>query len=380
MAEFDLSIPADYQSSRQRFRDNLNRIRGTYPTATLHSFPVANPTDLTIDWIDAEPSRAHTLFQFTTGEHGIEGFIGSIMIQLFIAEFLPRLNSERVAIRIVHCINPWGMHNRRRVNASNTDINRNFILNPALFNLDNPGYRRMDHILNPRTSVRSIAFERIWLTIRVLLQLALFGKAGLTQAIISGQYINPAGIYFGGKERMAETNKLLELYRSSLKQYKLVVHLDNHTGFGPRNQMSLVLSALEKGTSQDFVRALSYPKVVKANLDEFYPISGDMVDCLYRLRDEVNPSLSLFGAALEFGSMGESIPAIVESLLTNVLENQLHHHGAVSPAVATEVRSKFFEMYCPSGSAWMEKALMDARQAFEGVLGHFHLFRESSIL
>jgi len=99
---------------------------------------------------------------FTIGEHGIEGFVGSAILDLFFREISQRLDPKSTGLFLIHSINPWGMKNFRRTNQNNVDVNRNFTLDPA--NLDpssNPDYQAINAFINPATSPTSLAGMRL---------------------------------------------------------------------------------------------------------------------------------------------------------------------------------------------------------------------------
>jgi len=153
-----------YESSRQRFRDSLELIRQRWPEAKLCTQMVDTSEDVSIDWIEAPAGKADTLLVVTSGEHGIEAFVGTPVLQLLIEEFLPKMDPSRVGLALVHTINPWGMKNQRRTNKANVDLNRNFVMDPMdLDRATNPDYTRLDHFLNPEASCGSWAFARPFL-------------------------------------------------------------------------------------------------------------------------------------------------------------------------------------------------------------------------
>jgi hypothetical protein len=85
------------------------------------------------------------------------------------------------------------------------------------------------------------------------------------------------------------------------------MHLDVHSGYGPRDQMSVVNSPLEPRSSEELVRAFDYPLIVKALPGEFYIMRGDMIDFVYRLQQAEFPALKLYATTLEFGTFGTSL-------------------------------------------------------------------------
>ncbi len=366
----DEIFPASYEASRERFRQYLGLLRRGWPEACLHDHPVGGDEGLTIDWIIAEPRTSKSkLLIFTTGEHGIEGYAGSAMLQIFIREYLARLDPQTTGLVIVHAINPWGMQHRRRTNAANVDLNRNFVWDATAFDPSfNPEYAQLTPLLNPHGLVRSFGLSNLVFRIRLLWGLLRFGAPALRKASVLGQYCFPQGIYYGGKTWQEETRLLMELYPKHIGQYEHLVHLDMHTGYGPRYQMSLVNSYLEPRDSAEFVERFSYPWVVKTNPDEFYSIQGDMIDYVYTLVKNEFPGKRLYSTSFEFGTYGSSTTEVLHSLRAKIMENQLNWFGAASPSLHEHVQHDFQELFLPQEPLWREKAAENARQAFEGIL------------
>ena len=176
---------SSFAESRARFRASLSSIRQRWSGAALISHPLSVGEDLTIDWIEAAPAkRAERLFFFTAGEHGIEAYVGTGMLQLFCSEYIPRLDPETTGLVLVHTINPWGMKHRRRVNASNVDLNRNFIWgkerSERLYDPSfNPQYERLSALLNPQKPVGTPLANNLAFAFKVLSNLVSVGVSGL---------------------------------------------------------------------------------------------------------------------------------------------------------------------------------------------------------
>ncbi len=362
----ELLFPNSYAESRERFRQSLTRVRRRWSAASLERLALPIPgEDLTLDWIEAPAPQAERLLIFTLGEHGVEAFVGAGMLALFLDGYLEQLDAANTSLLLVHAINPWGMQHGRRVNEANVDLNRSFVASPQ--DLDpacNPDYRALDPLLNPREPAGGGA--GFWL--RLAQALAANGASALRRATLLGQYHTPAGIYYGGSEVQPETRQVMELYRRWIPAYPRVLHLDMHTGYGPRWQMSLVASPLESRSSAELARDFHYPRVVKADPSEFYSIQGDMIDYVYGLARREAPKTQLFAASFEFGTYGDSLLATIRSLKTSVEENQLAHHGARSEAARRKIARAFVELFNPGDPAWREKAVLDASLAFEGIL------------
>lgn len=369
MTDVQSLYPETYEASRKRFRDNLPTVQSMWTKAKLFQHKLAGDEDLTIDWIYSEPLEGNQkVFILTTGEHGVEGYVGSAMMQLFIEKYMPRLDPCTTGILLVHAINPWGMKHHRRGNRDNIDLNRTFI-----YNLDhdpgfNPEYDKIAKFLNPGTQITNLLLDNIGYTLKLFWHIARMGMKNFRYALLLGQYRDPKGLYYGGRERPEETQTLMDLYKQMMSSYDQILHLDMHTGYGPRHQMSLVNSALDKGSSEYFVKRFNYPLVVAATADEFYAIRGDMVDYEYALWQDEFPEKRFFATAFEFGTLGDTMYGLFQSPRVMVHENRAYWHGAQNERLLAQVKHGFEELFNPEAKDWKEKAVADAERAFDGIL------------
>lgn len=361
-------FPSTYEDSRTRFLQSLSLIQNKWPVTQLEAQPLPTHPDLTIDWLWAHAQEKKTLLLISTAEHGIEGYVGYAMMKIFIEEFAPRLNPENTGLLLLHGLNPWGMKHHRKVNEHNVDLNRNFVFdnhfNPAI----NREYHEVASLINPQRRIASFGAENLRFIAGALNLIRTMGMKTATKVATLGQYHTPNGFFYGGNGHQTGTQVAMELYRRALEEYESIIQIDMHTGYGPRYQMSIIMSPLDPLTSAETSRKFNYPLVLKINAEEFYDISGDMAGYYYKLRDRDFPNKQLFACGFEFGTFGDSVPARIRSLRAMVFENQLYWHGARNEQVAEQVRREFDEFYFPSETKWREKALADARQAFEGML------------
>lgn len=362
--------PEDYQNARERFRSYLPRIQDRWDNARLDSVNHPAEDDLSIDWIRADASdEKKKLLLLTTGEHGVEGYVGAVMLNLFMEEFLSGLNPRDTGLILVHPINPWGMKHKRRTNHLSVDLNRNFLESEESFRIQaNPGYARLHDFLNPGQRLRGYRWAKAAFLFRLLWTRLAMGRETLQHATLLGQYQFPRGIYYGGLETQFETGTMKRLFRTCVKPYDQVVHVDIHTGYGPRDQMTMVNSPLEPLSPSLWKARLDYPRIVAADPGEFYSIQGDMIDWVYSMIKHEYPGKRYFGTAFEFGTVGEGLSASIHSLRTMILENQAYWHGMKNPEDADRLRKDYLHLYKPAEATWYEKAVQDARQAFEGIL------------
>lgn len=366
-------FPSSYEDSRERFRLSLSLLQPNWPDARLESHPLTNHPDLSIDWLWAEPRQKENLVIISTAEHGIEGYVGAAMLKVFIEAFAPQLNPENTGLLLIHAINPWGMHNRYRVNPNNVDINRNFVYagnyDPAI----NPDYDLLASLLNPQGPVGNLVLENIRFLGKVVKGLLSPGKAKVQAASLLGQHRHPKGIYYGGTQPEEETTVLMGLYRQALENYQSIVQMDMHTGYGPRYQMTVIIPPNDPTPSAEATTKFAYPLVQKIDADEFYAISGDMGEYFYRLQEAKYPDKRLFACGFEFGTFGDSLLALIRSLRITIIENQLRQFGAKHETIARAVRKEYEELFFPAEERWREKALADGRRALEGILRAYNL-------
>jgi Protein of unknown function (DUF2817) len=370
VAEIEGLFPPNYEASRERFRAYLADIDRRWSEARLEAHPLSGHPELSIDWIWADANQAtDKLLVFTTAEHGVEGYVGSAMLEFFRGKYLPRLDPETTGLLLVHAICPWGMAHRRRTNAENVDLNRNFVWDAGLLEpAFNPRYPQLEGFLGPAGKVGPLWLEQLGFLAKYLAQLIRVGKDEFWTGKILGQYAYPKGIHYGGTEIQEEVRVLKGLYRRAFEASGEILHLDMHTGYGPRDQMTIVNSPLEPRSSTEFIQELDYPLVAAMTADEFYEVRGDMVDFVYTLRDREFPQKVLYSTAFEFGTFGESHWEKVRSLQAMVFENRLTWHGAVNSRIEESVLREFLESFSPSEERWRRKAIADADQALEAIL------------
>ena len=362
-------FPKPYEASRERFRQNLAVIRQSWPKAELSQHKIAGDEDLTIDWISSDAMESNEkVFILTTAEHGVEGYVGSAMQQRFIKTFLPRLDPRTTGLLLVHSINPWGMKYHRRVNPHNVDLNRTFVYDNAFDKTVNPDYDNLLDLLRADKPFRNLTSSNIGYYLKLAQKVLQMSWPGFKSVYHLGQYRHADGLFYGGEGYQEETKVAIKLYRQAFETYEQILHLDMHTGYGTRYQMSLVNSVHETGTSNEFEEKFNYPLVVAANPDEFYAITGDMIDYIYEMWQHEFPEKKLFATAFEFGTYGNGFKGKVGMPRAMSFENRLYWQGTDSETLAEKIKYDFEELFNPAALEWKEKAVNDADLAFEGIL------------
>ena len=153
--------PADSYAYSDSFYTNYDDIRAHLQQLTaelgveIYSHAIDASDDLYIDSFYLPSTGDKTnLIVLTTGVHGMEGYIGSVMLDVFFEEIYPTLNTETTGVLVVANVNPYGMKYLRRYNENNVDLNRNFILDWENFDLSsNKEYPKVETFLQPNGKI-----------------------------------------------------------------------------------------------------------------------------------------------------------------------------------------------------------------------------------
>jgi len=223
------------------------------------------------------------------------------------------------------------------------------------------------NFLNPKYPIIDMAKEKRNFFTRLVTTVFRVGTGRLREATLMGQYNYPPGIYFGGQTLQEETRTIMELLRNAFTGYPRIIHVDLHSGYGPRDEMTVVTSPLEELKSEEIQSRYHLRRVAGANPDEFYSMHGDINDWEYELVRTEYPGASIFAVNFEFGTYGNSFLAEARSLRITILKNQKNQQGATTNP-AEWIDNEYHELYLPKESAWYNKVWQDARYAFREIL------------
>ncbi|GDX78418.1 deacylase [Deltaproteobacteria bacterium] len=330
----------DYAAARDRFRAATKRFEGG-------AFEVA--PGLTIDWAWSGPENAPAVLLYTSGLHGVEGFGGGAA-QL---EALS-LADTSTAVLWVHALNPFGWANLRRVNEANVDLNRNF--NPeGGFSGADPAYAALDGLLNPQSPPGG--FDPFWL--KAGWAVATQGFGALKNAVVSGQYVFPKGLFYGGAALQPGPAWVLPFLLERLRGRERVVHVDWHSALGRYGGRTLLLEGAVEAREIQRVKA-AFGEDVRAwdpADPQGYLIRGGLTGALL----QGLPGVRYDGLTIEFGTLSNL--AVLARLRA---ENRLHHWG--QPALNHPAKAGMREAFAPLDPAWQERVLLHAREVHAGCL------------
>ncbi|MCF6358515.1 MAG: M14 family metallopeptidase [Draconibacterium sp.] len=350
-----------YDESRSAFRIQANKIQTKFDSVQLFSRNVPSKIDnnLTIDfcYIPAQ-NETEKFIIITSGTHGVEGYVGSAVQQMFMNEILTDEMLDDVGVLLVHSVNPFGFKYSRRVTENNVDFNRNCDTEQTLFSSENEGYGKLIGMLNPEGKVNSGSLKNRFFMLVAINQLVRKSMASLRQAILQGQYEYPRGLYFGGTDFEPQIEILGAVFKEYATDYETVFNIDLHTGYGSRGEAHLFPNPIDdKKIKSGLENIFKGYEINWGDSDDFYIINGSFTDYIGKLL----ANKTYYPMVLEFGTLNsQSTVGSIKSIHNMVLENQGVQHGFKSAKDSLKIMHSFMEMYNPTSEKWRTKIMDDS--------------------
>lgn len=360
-----------YDEVRSHLLARVDSLRNSGITVEHSSYAIDESDGLYVDNI-LLPATAETtnLIVLTTGVHGMEGYIGSVMLDVFFEEVYPTLNTANTGVLIVANINPYGMKYMRRYNGNNVDLNRNFIEDWDNFDRSsNKEYPKVDHFLQPEGKMGNAFWHEVSFFLSLAKEAIFTGADTISDALLTGQYEYPEGVYYGGNGDEMSTTYLKGVFADCLNgEYENIIHIDIHSGYGPRYNMVIFNSVQDSTTEAEAKEMFGYDYIIAVDSEEFYPTFGDTTDYFYRLKNSTASDKELYSTCFEFGTIGNSFIDSIFSLKYTVDENRQHWYPTDNAITEEMVRENYYELFYPTETEWREKTIVDFKAAIFGVL------------
>jgi hypothetical protein len=176
-------------------------------------------------------------------------------------------------------------------------------------------------------------------------------------------------VYYGGNGDEASTVYLKDVFSRCLdSSYENIVHIDIHSGYGPRYNMVIFNSVFETMTEAETRKAFGYDYIIAHDSEDFYATTGDTTDFFYRLAAQKQAQTELFSTCFEFGTIGDEFFDTILSLKYTVDENRNHWYPTDNLTSGQIVHENYMELFYPTETAWREKTVEDFKTATMGVL------------
>ena len=370
--KYSESFYTEYDQVRLNLTNRVASLKESGVEVDYTTYAIDESDNLYIDnvYIPAK-SENKNLIVITTGVHGIEGYIGSVMLDVFFEETYPTLNLDTTGILVVANINPYGMKYMRRYNENNVDLNRNFIEDWSNFDLSsNKDYPKVVSFLQPTGKMGNAFWHEVEFYLSLAKEAITTGAGTISDALLTGQYEYSDGVYYGGNGDEKSTTYLKGVFQDCLtSDYENIVHIDIHSGYGPRYNMVIFNSVQDPTLEADAVKDFGYDYIIAQDSEEFYVTYGDTTDYFYRLAKSLDRESDLYSTCFEFGTIGDGFFDSILSLKYTVDENRQHKFPTSNKTTAEIVHQNYLELFYPTETEWRLKAIADFTAAMNGVLG-----------
>lgn len=360
-----------YDEVRTHLADRVEELKKSGVTVEHTTYAIDESDDLYIDNIYIPATKKCTnLVVLTTGVHGIEGYIGSAMLDVFFDYVYPTLDTNNTGVLVVANVNPYGMKYMRRYNENNVDLNRNFIEDWSTFDLSsNTEYPKVDRFLQPEGKMHNAFWHEAGFYLSLAKEAIFTGAGTISDALLTGQYEYPEGVYYGGNGDEKSTTYLKGVFNDCLESdYENIIHVDIHSGYGPRYNMVIFNSVGDPTSEADSKAQLGYDYIIAQDSEDFYVTYGDTTDYFYRLAKSKNNGKTLYSTCFEFGTIGDGFLDSILSLKYTVDENRQHFFPTNNKVTAEIVHQNYLELFYPTETEWRLKTIVDFTDAFYGVM------------
>ena len=218
----------NYAEARAGFLAAAKR-RGLEVATDLNPLKGAQGEELATDAVLLGAADAPALLVVTSGTHGVEGFCGSGCQRALLDDddMIRRLEAAKVAVLLVHAVNPYGFSHLRRVNEDNVDMNRNF-RDFADTTEMNPAYAQVHGLLLPAEWPPTDANRA-----EILGAVGKMGMAAFQAAVSAGQGSHKDGLFYCGSQPTWSNRTIRSLLSRFGTGRKRIGWIDIHTGLGP---------------------------------------------------------------------------------------------------------------------------------------------------
>lgn len=349
------SFSPTYGQARSRFLEAAAG-RGLQVESHVLPAPGAQGETLAMDLALLGPHDARSLLIVSSACHGIEGHAGAAAQLALILDppFEAAVHERGVAVLFIHALNPHGFSWGSRVTGENVDLNRNFVdfsrPLPA-----NPDYERIAPLLIPRTWPPPPAN-----TLRLGAFIARHGMRALQVAVSSGQYVDPAGLFFGGTAPSWSNVTLRRVLRDFGSGRSRIAWVDVHTGLGRRGEAELILAARHDAAT--VARARAWWGAVTSTQDDSSSspaLHGQMWRAIY---DEC-PQAQYTGIAVELGTAPR-----LEVLQALRADQWLARHPEAPAPLRRSIKQRMRRAFYVESDEWRHSAIAHVAAAVHAAL------------
>lgn len=313
-------LPNSFESSKEELHNKISAMKNKYNL--LHTQHRVYK-DYSIDKVLISPTKPiMKKLIFTSGIHGIEGFIGHAAI-MSLLDNIDNYLQHNIEVIIYHILNPYGMINKCRVNENNVDLNRNFFTED--FYLEYDELKDVNKLYSPQKH-NSILILKIKLLL-LHLKIVFFkrrDKKRYLDAIQGGQNKYDDRMCYAGISHQESTKYMIHEQQSILKTTSNFIWIDMHSGLQHKNNYLYFIPF-----SNDIVKAKELARridIATIDLNENNESNFDMVapplfTSLQYYSDQMKSPPEFLLLTLEFRTSLSGVFNNLKSSVAMILEN-----------------------------------------------------------
>ena len=305
---------------------------------------------------------AQALLIVSSACHGVEGFCGSgVQVAALRDEaWSQAVRAAGVAVLYIHALNPYGFSWWRRTTQENVDLNRNFhdFSQPLPAN---PGYDELAAWLVPPTWPPAPGVNAA-----IARFISDRGERALQDAVTSGQYEHPEGLFFGGRNPTWSHVTLRHVLQEHATRCQRLGWIDLHTGLGPNGHAERIFACRDEAAA--LRRARAWWGEAVTSIYDGTSASAKLSGMMWMAAYEECAQAEYTGIALEVGTV--PVLGIIDALRADQwLENHPEAGEAQRRAIKQQVRDAFYTDTAVWKQRVVEQAVEAAHQALRGLAG-----------
>lgn len=373
----DKGIPVDeknlvyfqesYDECRQAFLSEAAKVVSINEKARIFAVRVPSEIDqdLYIDFLYLPPLKdTSKLLVISSAVHGVEGFTGSAVQQMFLNELVNEEVLSEMGVLMIHAVNPYGFKYGRRVTENNVDLNRGSEVDPSLFQTQNKGYVTLNDMLNPQGKASEGSFRNQFFYLITISRLLKEPMSVLRQAIVQGQYEIPEGVFFGGLDFEPQIDSIQKILPDIFSPYESILAIDLHTGYGARRVLNLFPNAIDDPELKAKTEAIFEGHQIDwGDSEDFYEVSGGFASTLL---PKLIPEAEYLYMVFEWGTYNsQETFGSIKSLQKIVNENQGYQYGYKNERQEQKIKQHNLELYYSDSEPWRSEVLRSGREMLE---------------
>jgi hypothetical protein len=345
-----------YQEARAKFLAAADAA-GLDPQSHPHPMVGRDGEALAMDVVRDGPADAAAVLIVSSACHGVEGFCGSGVQTALLrdADWRAAAADARVAVLYVHALNPYGFSWWRRTTHENVDLNRNF----HDFSQPLPRNDAYDELAGAIVPPKWPPSDETDAPLRAYA--AKHGAARLQEAITSGQYAHPEGLFYGGRNPTWSHITLRHVLQEHATRCARLGWIDLHTGLGPSGVGERIFACRDDAAALRRARAWWGDKVT--SIYDGSSTSALLQGLMWLAAYQECAQAEYTGIALEYGTL-----PIMEMIGALRADQWAENHPDAPAAQREQIKRQTRDAFYVDTDEWKQRIVEQAVDAAHGAL------------